>query len=186
MAGAEIIGAAIGVLLLVLVGYIMVGSTLTSAEIVTTAQKDVTLQNEVRLNTGIKIRDIPTFPDPVFLSVSPYTLTLYIKNTGSEAISDFKHMDIFIATDSTIPPNIPIHYSFDPAFLGAHNQNTLQWSYTSPILVPPSSPVTPEKIHPNMLDPGEIMKVELTDFPSSPSSYEITVTTANGVLTTYP
>ena len=44
MAVAEIIGAAVGVLLLIIVAYIVVGSTLTTAETVSFAQKDLTLQ----------------------------------------------------------------------------------------------------------------------------------------------
>jgi len=51
MAGAEIIGAAISVLLLILVGYFLIGSALTTAETVASAQKDITLQNEARLQT---------------------------------------------------------------------------------------------------------------------------------------
>jgi hypothetical protein len=90
MAGGEVIGAAIGVLLLILVGYIMVGSTLSSADIVTTAQKDVTLQNEIRLHTSI---DILTFTPPPTL---PGLVTFSVKNDGSEPINNLAHMDVFL------------------------------------------------------------------------------------------
>ncbi len=55
MAVADLIGAAVGVLLLVLVAYILVGSTLSTAEIVSNAQKDLTLHDEARLHTDFII-----------------------------------------------------------------------------------------------------------------------------------
>ena len=91
MAGAEVIGAAIGVLLLILVGYLVVGSTLTSADIITTAQKDVTLQNEIRLRTEIAI-PVPTPASPQF--------KFKVKNTGSEPVGDFAHWDVFVNTST--------------------------------------------------------------------------------------
>ena len=57
MAVAGIIAAAVGVMLLIVVGYVVVGATITTAETVTNAQKDVTLQNEMRLGTAIVITD---------------------------------------------------------------------------------------------------------------------------------
>ena len=57
MAVAELIGAAIGVLLLVMVAYLLVGSTLSTAELMVTAQKDVTLQQESRMHTLFSITD---------------------------------------------------------------------------------------------------------------------------------
>ena len=57
MAVAEIIGAAIGVLLLVVVAYLLVGGTLNAAETVGNAQKDLTLLNEARMRTSITISD---------------------------------------------------------------------------------------------------------------------------------
>lgn len=111
MAGAEVIGAAIGVLLLILVGYLVVGSTLTAADIVTTAQKDVTLQNEIRLRTEIAIDS----PIPAGLPLGSQ-LRFKVKNTGSETIGDFAHWDVFVNTstgyqrynyDNSNPGNTP-------------------------------------------------------------------------------
>ncbi|MEI7858024.1 MAG: hypothetical protein WCH85_11055 [Methanomicrobiales archaeon] len=87
MAVAEIIGAAIGVLLLVIVAYMLVGSVLTTAEVVTTAQKDLTLHDEIRLRTAFTISDTSS-PDTNF--------TYKISNNGTEIISDFKHMDVLV------------------------------------------------------------------------------------------
>jgi len=58
MAVSEIIGAAVGILLLVIVAYVIVGGTLTAGETIATAQKDLTLQNEARLRTSIQPQSI--------------------------------------------------------------------------------------------------------------------------------
>ena len=61
MAVAGIIAAAVGVMLLIVVGYVVVSATITTAETVTSAQKDVTLQNEMRLGTAFTITDPKTY-----------------------------------------------------------------------------------------------------------------------------
>ncbi len=81
MAVAGIIAAAVGVMLLIVVGYVVVGATITTAETVTNAQKDVTLQNEMRLGTAIVITD----PEN-----SSSIITSNVTNTGTEIISDFR------------------------------------------------------------------------------------------------
>ena len=165
MAGAEIIGAAIGVLLLVLVGYIMVGSTLTSAEIVATAQKDLTLRNEAQLRTSIQISD-------VFVSGS--NLYFNVSNTGNEIIGDINHMDVFI-TDSGSPP---MHYNFSE-ISGTFTDKT--WTYTCINLT--TNIMTQETIHPKMLDPGELMWIEIDGFTTPPTiTSEVKISTANGVV----
>ena len=87
MAVAGIIAAAVGVMLLIVVGYVVVGATITTAETVTNAQKDVTLQNEKRLGTAIAI----TNPEN-----NSSIITSNITNTGTEIISDFNHMDVLV------------------------------------------------------------------------------------------
>ena len=87
MAVAGIIAAAVGVMLLIVVGYVVVGATITTAETVTNAQKDVTLQNEMRLGTAIVITD----PQQ-----SSSNITSNVTNTGTEIISDFRHMDVIV------------------------------------------------------------------------------------------
>lgn len=95
MAVAEIIGAAVGVMMLVIVAYVLVGSVLTTAEIVNNAQKDNTLQQEVRLGTDFEITDAIDSK----ISDTKFRITFNIHNTGSEVIHDFSHMDIFTYDD---------------------------------------------------------------------------------------
>ncbi len=91
MAVAELIGAAVGVLLLIIVAYVVVGSTLSAAETVSNAQKDLTQLNEARLRTSITLNKTET-------NHSGQGLNFSVVNTGSEVISDFTHMDILIST----------------------------------------------------------------------------------------
>ena len=87
MAVAELIGAAIGVLLLVIVAYLLVGSTLSTAETVVTAQKDMTLLNDARMRTNIVVSD-------EWIDNSSY-MNFNITNTGEETVTDLPHMDVF-------------------------------------------------------------------------------------------
>jgi len=152
VAGAEIIGTAIGVLLLILVGYLLVGSTLSSAEIVASAQKDMTLQNEARLRT-----DITIFKPGVYGSSFNFSLN----NTGNEVIGDFPHMDIFSYDSSSGYQR----YTYDPSGTGGQNN----WTIVK---------FDRDFVHPSMLDPGEAMWISVT-YSGTPIS--IVVSTSNGV-----
>jgi len=167
MAGAEVIGAAIGVLLLILVGYLVVGSTLTAAEIVTTAQKDVTLQNEARLNTAIEISDIT-----IEGQVAPSTLLnlkFNLKNSGSEVVGDFKHMDVYVTPNGFSP----IYHK--ATVIPGPGVAKSTWGYTS---------ILQDIIHPNMLDPNETMLVEIDGFDSLTLPLQISMITPNGAQAT--
>lgn len=153
MAGAEIIGAAIGVLLLILVGYLMIGSSLTTAEVIISAQKDVTLQSESRLQTVYAIS----------ATYSAGDLTISLVNSGSETIGDFKHMDVYVSPSG----GSPVYHSFSTAGIGAAWST---WNCTS---------ISPDNIHKGMLDPDETMVIKISGFASKPTA--VSVSTPNGV-----
>jgi len=153
MAGAEIIGAAIGVLLLILVGYLMIGSALITAEVVTSAQKDITIQNEARLQTVFTISGI----------YSSSVLTVNIVNSGSETIGDFNHMDVYVTQQG----GSPAYHSFTVTGIGVAGSS---WNCTG---------ISPDNIHPGMLDPDETMVVMISGFASKPIA--VSVSTATGV-----
>lgn len=164
MAVAEIIGAAIGVMLLVIVAYMLVGSVLTTADVVSTAQKDLTLQNEARLRTSIMVNksEIET---PIVGKGFNFSVT----NTGNEIISDFTHMDIYTWDGSE---SLYRYYTYRTS---CGTANT--WCKVI---------IDPDTIHPNQLDPGEKMWVWATFTSDDPRWFQ--VTTSNGVnaQTTYP
>ena len=153
MAVAEIIGAAIGVMLLVIVAYMLVGSVLTAAEVVNNAQKDNTLQQEIRLGTNFEIRD------KIKTTVGPYFINVSINNTGREVIRDFSHMDIFAyLSDST-----------DYQHLTPDNDCTTDetWCYR-----------VSGNVIPKQLDPDKTMWINAT---LSQSYDSIRIVTSNGV-----
>jgi archaeal flagellar protein FlaF len=155
MAVAEIIGAAFGVLLLVIVAYVLVGGTLSMSETVATAQKDLTLQNEARIRTDIQINQSE-------ISIVGSGLRFSVKNSGNEIVSDFSHMDIYTYNAALGYQ----YYTYDPYNTGIAGN----WTITS---------FEKDFVHPGMLDPGEKMWVAAT-FPGTPPQ-QLQVTTSKGV-----
>jgi len=154
LAVAEIIGAAIGVLLLVVVAYLLVGGTLTAAETVMNAQKDMTLLNEARLKTSIEVNDIE--------QVSNTSLNFSISNNGDETITDLPHMDVF-SFDNT---NGYVHYTYSSGSGITDTWQIIRFEN--------------DHIHAKELDPGVKMWIQV-NFPSGVTPRIIQVTTNNGV-----
>ncbi|OPY35392.1 MAG: Archaebacterial flagellin [Methanoregula sp. PtaU1.Bin051] len=164
------IGAAIGILMLIIVAYLVVGSTLSTADQIINTQKEVTQQNEARMRTAINISDIE-------YQTGSTNIYLNITNTGNEPISDFEHMDVFL----TIPGSNPAKYSYDET-TGTEAAKT--WTYSKITL---TDGLTNEVIHPDMLDPGEMMWVHIDSFLVNPpvSGSFTSVSTPNGVTSSY-
>jgi flagellar protein FlaF len=149
MAVAGIIGAAVGVLLLIVVAYVVVSATITTAETVSNAQKDLTLQNEMR------IRTVFTITDP---QNSSSIITSNVSNTGTEIISDFNHMDVIVYDTESNDYQVCI---YDAS--GSGNPGT--WDITNRYQ---------DFIHPFELDPGEKYQIRVTTRGSSPNWFQIT------------
>ncbi|WP_321508327.1 hypothetical protein [uncultured Methanoregula sp.] len=155
MAVAEIIGAAIGVLLLVVVAYILVGGTLSAAETLANAQKDLTLQSEARMRSEIQLNRTDIGPS------GSGPLTFSVTNTGNEIISDFSRMDLYTYSASSDEwQRLMYDSSGSPG----------TWTITS---------FESDYIHPRELDPGEKMWVRATFVGNWPQRFQ--VTTSNGV-----
>jgi flagellar protein FlaF len=169
MAVAEIIGAAIGIMLLVIVAYILVGSVLTTAEVVTNAQKDITLQQEARLRT-----DISFFPSSaqIFSDIQEPNLIFCLNNTGNEVIRDFTHVDVFTTNEAELQ-----RYTYDSYFDFTASGAAKYWSI---------SRFDRDFVHPGMLDPGEAVWINATYVGNKPTT--VLVSTSNGVYssTTIP
>jgi flagellar protein FlaF len=169
MAGADVIEAAIGVSLLILVGYVLVGSILTSSEIVASAQKDLQLQSKAQLGTSIQISN-----EQIIGSEPNHNLTFDITNTGSEIIGKFNNTDMLITNSNpSLGGGVPVSYSYIGVPSTVGNAASKNWGYTT---------ISPDQIHPGMLDPAETMRVNIFigSFPSHTTVYLI-VTTPNGV-----
>ena len=164
MAVAEIIGAAVGVMLLVIVSYMLVGSVLTTAEVVTSAQNDFTLLQEARLGTGISVTK-----SSAETNITGQEIKFNVTNTGNVAIADFTHMDLYMWDGSSSG-----HYTYSPSCTSLPAGT---WCNLA---------ILPDTIHPNQLDPGEKMWIAATFTGNRPIWFQ--VTTGNGVnaQTTYP
>ncbi|HNX17336.1 MAG TPA: hypothetical protein PKM50_03295 [Methanoregula sp.] len=162
MAVADLVGAAVGVLLLILVAYILVGSTLSTAEIVTNAQKAVTLQEQTQLRTDFAINNITTAT--IIDGNNDYAFNCTIKNTGKEIISDFQHMDVIAYDGLTI---------FQLYTFNSDNEVVIPGTWT---IVDKGN----EIIHKSELDPGESYTIMVTTSGISP--YWFQITTANGAF----
>lgn len=157
MAVAEIIGAAIGVMMLVIVAYMLVGSVLTAAEVVSNAQKDLTLLNEARMRT-----DMSFFPSYTkIVKQDSFDLSFCLNNTGNEVIGDFTHMDVF-----TTNSNGMTHY------IKATVPEEGSWTIFQ---------FDRDFVHPRMLDPGEAVWINATYEGDIPTT--VLVSTGNGVYT---
>lgn len=161
MAVGEIIGAAIGILMLIIVAYLVVGSTLTTAELVVNTQKDVTAQNEARLNTDFEITSAA-------VNREYGNVTIRIYNKGEESISDYSHMDVYFFNSTNAPT------------LRQYGSGTGTWS----TLADPDP--ANDIIHPGMWDPGETMWISALYDPASATDLPetIRVITANGAYGT--
>jgi len=160
MAVAEIIGAAIGVRLLVVVAYVLVGGTLSAAETMATAQKDITLLQETRLRTSFNISST----EPQGNCAMGACLNFSITNNGNEAIIDLPHMDVFSynATNGE-------RYTY------VKKEDDVGEPYTWTVRF-----FGNDVIHTGELDPGVTLWIK-TNLPSDYVPTNIQVTTGNGV-----
>ena len=140
-------------MLIIIVAYLLVGNVLNSAEVVSNAQKDMTLLQESRLHTDLSITNV---------TVSGSVINLTITNTGTEIISDFPHTDIFVYTVGGAGYS---EYLYDPTNKG------LEPSWGGSIIN--------DYVHPGELDPGESMYVNV--YYSGAMPYEVEICTNNGV-----
>ena len=166
MAGAIIIMSAIGVLLLVLAGYVLVSGTLASADSIGSAQKDMALEKDEQVHTAIQISNAGWGHSPG-LDI----LLFDLKNIGNVPIGDFNHTDMYLSLE---PDYVPVYYSFIGVVSGGSTGDSAlkTWGYDT---------ITPGTTHPYMLDPGETMAVIIT-FPNiGRPNYVVNVTTPNGV-----
>lgn len=170
MAGAIIIASAIGVLLLVLCGYVLVSGTLASADSIGSAQKDMAQEKDEQVHTAIQIsgQTWDKHPGP------NDNLTFDLKNTGNTPIFKYNQMDVFVTVTTTT--NYLERYTFNGGAMGGMpgSYYTMTWGYTV---------ITPDQVNPYTLDPGETMNINIGNFDLRGGSdpFVVIVTTPNGI-----
>jgi hypothetical protein len=168
MAGADVIEAAIGITLLLIVSYVVLGSITTAATTVNAAQKDMTLIQEQGLGTSITILILLASYVP---ATSSHQITFGLKNTGSEPIRNFNSTDVIISVQG----EVPVRYSFAADKVGTGGDGSSKtWSYMT---------ISPDTMQVGVLDPGETMSVQINNvvISGSPHTISLTVATPNGV-----
>ena len=180
MAGADVIGTAICIGLLVIVAYVVAGSILTTTGVVTTAQMDMNRLQEERLNTDILVVYCVNWD-------SEWDVEFYIKNTGSTII-DPTELNMVIITDGS-PSVIFIKSTGNGDNTGPSPVGTWVWKKEiaqAVILQNPKEYWTNETFNIEQWDPGEIMAGWMKMTPHPVGFYVFTPNGATGYLPVDP
>lgn len=89
MAAATLVASAVGILILIITAYVVMGGTIALSETVTSAQKNLAGQQTVRLHTSLEITGASVV-DPLKVA------SLQVKNIGSETIRDPDEMGVIL------------------------------------------------------------------------------------------
>lgn len=100
MAFASIISSAIGIILLIITAYVLVGGVLTTTQIAMNAQSDMTAVHMKMLGTAIEVDSTSVE------NSTPNVIYLNLLNSGSEPV-DMTQVDVFLEVPGTAPLKIP-------------------------------------------------------------------------------
>ncbi|HRD25126.1 MAG TPA: flagellar protein FlaF [Methanoculleus sp.] len=132
MSAGPIVASGVGILLLVVTAYVLIGGTLTTTEVLVEAQSSLAAQQEARMRTAIAIQET---------ALNNQTLYVELENTGSEPIVDISSIDVYLHYEETGPVYIP------PGAGPSH------WSRVT---------IEPDGVHPGQWDAGEILTLSVT------------------------
>ena len=151
MSAGPLVASGIGILLLVATAYILVGGTLATTEVVVEAQSNLVMYQEARMRTAIEIQNTAI--------VDNETLSVDVKNTGSESIVDIPLIDVYIDIGNA------------PVYVPYKKEGVNYWNDTG---------IDPDHIHPGELDPGETLTLSITHEKDAKPIW-VQVVTPNGV-----
>ena len=151
MGAGTIIASAIVIVLLIITGYVLIGGTLSTAQIVMAAQRAAAEKEGQRIHTQIEIMNAST-------NTTTQQTFIEVKNTGSEVVGDFDHMEVYLL-QGTQP------YTYTNLSVAGN------WTYS----------INPDLVHPNLLDPSEVANITALYDPAHGDPLWVKVTTANGV-----
>jgi flagellar protein FlaF len=89
MGAGTVIASAIGIILLIITAYFLIGGTLSAAKTAVLAQRDASQQENQRIHTRIEIMNASANTDDKVTFIE-------VENTGSEVIGDFGHMEVYL------------------------------------------------------------------------------------------
>jgi flagellar protein FlaF len=154
MAGASLVGSAVGIILLIVTAYVLVSGAITVSQVTVGAQKEMTGVQERILGTSLSVT--------YFSSAGTSPVTLVLNNTGREVIGPFNRMDVYVY-DATSGLT---RYQYNLAGGAGTWRN--------------ETPIVPDIINPRMWDPGERLNITIEP-ETGASPVWVRVTTQNGV-----
>lgn len=131
MAAASLVATAIGVLILILTGYLLAAGMISLTETMVIAEKEVTARNTKIMGTAVHIHE-GSGENPLFVAIN---------NTGTEEIRDYAYMDVYLQYSD----NCTEYYPYNPA--GGRG-----WRWVS---------IVPDTINPHSWDPGETLMIQV-------------------------
>ena len=151
MSAGPLVASGVGILLLVVTAYVLIGGTLTTTEVMVEAQSNLAAYQEARMRTSIAIQETV---------IDNQTLYVKVKNTGSESIVDFPSIDVYLQVEGE-----PVYVPY------GKDTETYHWN---------KEYIDPDGVHPGQLDPGETLNLSVT-CPTDATPTWIQVVTPNGV-----
>ena len=97
MSAGPLVASGIGILLLVVTAYVLIGGTLATTEVMVEAQNTLITHQETRMRTAIAIQNT---------TINDRTLYVEVKNTGSEPVVDIPSIDVYLQNGG-VPAYIP-------------------------------------------------------------------------------
>jgi len=87
MSAGPLVASGVGILLLVVTAYVLIGGTLATTEVMVEAQSNLAASQEVRMRTAIAIQNT---------TLDGTTLDVEVKNTGSEPVVEIPSIDVYL------------------------------------------------------------------------------------------
>ena len=149
MGAGTMIATAIAITLLIITGYVLISGTLSTAQLVAMAQQAAAERETHKMHTRVEIVNAT-------LNTDTSQTFVEVKNTGSEVVGDFNHMEVYL-----LQGGVPYTYT---NLVGI-------WTYA----------IQPDQVNPGLLDPDEIVNITVPYEAARGDPSWVKVTTVNGV-----
>ncbi len=97
MSAGPLVASGVGILLLVVTAYVLIGGTLATTEVMVEAQGNLATYQEAKMRTAIEIQNTTIVDGALYIEVM---------NTGSEPVVEISSIDVYIQSGG-VPVYIP-------------------------------------------------------------------------------
>ena len=170
MAGADVIGTAVCIILLVVMCYVVVGSIMMTSGLIINAQNDMARSQQERMETSITMADCRWSSDSTL-----WRINFTVLNNGNQVIKNINQTNVMVIGGS----NPPIYYS-NGVNTGAAAYSSSTWYYDGSFDKDISR--TSETLNPGQWDPNEYLFGQVwIGFNPSTTSTQVQVILPNGM-----